>query len=164
MKKAKILIVAFAVILVAAITGVTYAYWDALSSSDDIEINVGEQTVLTLTLDSNTAGGKTLIPAGAMKGPSDVYSVDFTYNVVLSKTPANPAVLHVSVKEGSIKINNDDTYAGLVLITIDNPGSISDEAEFTVTIALDEPEDETAYAAVAGKAITFEIEVSASVD
>jgi hypothetical protein len=161
MTNKKLSILLIALVLMISVTGLTFAYWDKLSDSDDIDIALGESIVLSLEAGSNTADGKTLVPAGAMMGTNDTDNVVFNYTVNLSKTPAEAANLHVAVVPGSVKIGGSDVYASLVNIAINAPSTISTHADFTVTVTLTEPEDQTAYDAVAGKNVTFEIRVLA---
>lgn len=157
----KILVIAFVVVMLVSATSLSYAYWDSLAYSTDIDINLGENTVLTVTVDGNTAEGKTLVPEGVLMGANDVDSVSFNYTAALSKTPENPADFNIDIIEDSIKIGGDDTYGYLVNITIDAPELISDTASITITVTLSEPSDEVEYNAIAGKAITFDISIFA---
>jgi len=157
----KVTILLLALVLMIGVTGLTFAYWDKLSASDNIDVAIGESVVLSLEAGSNTADGKTLVPAGVMMGANDTDNVVFHYTVNLSKTPAQAADLTVTVVPGSVKIGGEATYATLVNIAINAPSTISTSAEVTVTVTLTEPADEAAYNAVAGKTITFDIAVSA---
>lgn len=157
----KIMVVVIAMIALVTATGMSFAYWDSLSAGTDIGINLGENTVLTVTVDGNTAGGKTLVPSGVMMGATDVDEVVFNYTAELSKTPANEASFTVEVVENSVKIGGDDTYASLVNIEITSPETISTTASISVKITLSEPSDEAAYNAVKGKEITFSLSIFA---
>lgn len=158
----KILLIGIVALMLTLVTGASFAYWDSLNASSDISLNLGEGTVLDLTVGSNTADGKTLVPTGVMMGANDVDSVTFNYTVELSKTPVNPAALTVAVVADSIKIDDNSAYASLVNVTINAPSTISTTADISIVITLTEPADEAAYAAVAGKAITLSIEVIAA--
>ena len=126
-----------------------------------LTFNLGENTVLSIVVDGNTADGKTLVPAGVKMGASDVDEVVFNYTAALSKTPTTPAAFTVEVVENSVKIGGDSTYASLVNIEITVPETISTTAAISVKVTLSEPEDQAAYNAVKGKAITFSLSIYA---
>ncbi len=157
----KIMVVAIALLALISATGLSFAYWDSLSTGTDIDVNLGENTVLSIVVDGNTADGKTLVPAGVKMGASDVDEVVFNYTAALSKTPTTPAAFTVEVVENSVKIGGDSTYASLVNIEITVPETISTTAAISVKVTLSEPEDQAAYNAVKGKAITFSLSIYA---
>lgn len=160
-KSMKILIVVMLVAVSALVTGVTYAYWDSLQTNDTIMLSVGEGAVISINLDSNTADGKTLVPVGAFIGENDVDSVSFTYTASLSKASAQAADFSVSVVEGSLKIGGIATHADLINVSIDVPETITDDAEFTITVTMNEPGSETVRDEVVNKVVTFDIFVKA---
>lgn len=160
-KSMKILIVVMLVAVSALVTGVTYAYWDSLQTNDTIKLSVGEGAVISINLDSNTADGKTLVPVGAFIGENDVDSVSFTYTASLSKASAQAADFSVSVVEGSLKIGGIATHADLINVSIEVPETITNDAEFTITVTMNKPGSETVRDEVVNKEVTFDIFVKA---
>jgi hypothetical protein len=156
-KSVTILIVVMLVVISALMTGVTYAYWNSLQTNETIELNLGEGTVISVNLDSNTADGKNLVPAGVLMGEDDVDSVSFTFTAALTKAAAQDANFSVSVVEGTLKVGGAVTHAGLINVSFEAPETITDDAEFTVTITMNEPKNPDEYNAIANKAVTFNI-------
>lgn len=160
----KALILVLIAILFAATVGGSYAYWDSLQSDGTIELTVGDGTTLSIEVSSANTDGKTLVPYGVIMGANDINAAVFTYDVALDKEAATPAMLTVSVVEGSVKIGGSSAYADLIKITIAADATISSEAAFTVTVEFDrEPDTQEAYEAVKNAVITFDIHVEAAV-
>lgn len=154
-------IAAFVVMMFALATtvGVTYAWWDMLQAerteTDVIDLGTGGTISIDATVNSGT--GKTLVPSGVTMGPNDVTSITLTYTIGLDKQYTNPLAL--SATATNILIDGSATYASLVSIAISGDTTINGDADATVelTITLGMPADQTAYNAVAGKAITFTV-------
>ena len=166
-RKSKKLLLLFVTLLAIGGTMSGYAYWDTLTKTDtDNTVTIGVGVDLVLTDVSNT-GAFTLIPAGAVQGPTDVYSYVYVYNVVLSKEVTDSVLsgeLNLSVVASSIEIGGATTHAGLIGIAIDNDLVIDEETEVvvTVTVTLTEPGDVDAYNAIINEAITFDLTFSAT--
>jgi hypothetical protein len=84
------------VFLLIAVTGLSFAYWDTLMDTKSNTVVIGEGATVTATENVNSETYQ-LVPNGVMMGSGDVTSRTFTYNVVMSKVPANPYNLEVDV-------------------------------------------------------------------
>lgn len=160
----RLLIFTLIALMIVGTIGGSYAYWDSLQDNDAIALAVGEGTVLSIEVSSKNTDGKTLVPYGVLMNSNDINAATFNYDIELTKVAAVPATLSVTVVANSVKIGGSDTYADLVKITITADNTITETAQFTVTVEFDrEPDDAEAYNAVKNATITFDILVEAAV-
>ena len=163
LKKTSLPLIFAAIILVVFITVTTYSYWDNLTNSDsDKTINLGFGIDLVIEkIELLPSDGKTLIPRGAQKGINDVDEIILEYKVKLSKEALSDLFLDINAK--NIKIDNSIEYSYLVDIEIikSQLHVNNDTVDVTVIISLIDPEDESVYQAIAGKAVNFELHFAA---
>lgn len=165
MKKILALVVLFVVLAGSTYAG--YAYWDSLQVVDDTStITIGEGQFISKTVNVTTATeGKTLVPAGVVKGDNDIYSAVITTTVSLSKAAATDLTLNAVVS--NIKIGTETTNAGLVKVVltylaVDQLINKGKSVAVTATVTLTEPTTQAIYEAITGKAITFTITFTAA--
>jgi len=162
MKRRNLLSIALLLLLVA-VTTLTFAYWDQLTANDDkdIEIGEGQTIVVNGVVDSELK----LIPTTAVLDPlTDVYEITVTYTITLNKVNASDKV---KVTLTSLTVDEDTEHAGLVNVLFGEEEVVEDEfVELTaaqpltlvVTFTLNEPANEEDYNAVANKEIAYSIE------
>lgn len=170
-KKRLVLLLVLALVLLAGAAGGGYAYWAgsvAAPTSVDkngqtINIGTAKGVITTLTVGDPAATTNVLVPAGQAVNSNESNAVDsitLTFVVAWTQTLANGTAGTLAVTPDNVKINGAATHASLVNISIAGAGEISiggPTVNVEVTITLTEPADATVYAAVASKAITFDL-------
>lgn len=160
----KLLSIVAVSVLGLGLIGGAFAYWDSLQvTNSESTITVGEGQSITETIDLSAVTGKTLVPATAVLGADDVASAEFTYTVTAAKQTS--ADLTLTAVYSNVLIGGDGTYASLVHVSISYDAqtlNADDDVIVTITVTLDEPADSTAYAAVAGQDITFDMTFTAA--
>ena len=138
-----------------------FAWWDSLETTEnDVTIGVGEGVTISVDLHTQTDGN--LVPDGVIMKTEDITSSAITFNVTLDRTDLEEE-LELLAEVNNIEIGGSDAYALLVNASVDNPGTIqNDSVVVTVTVTLDEPEDQTAYDAIKNSDITFDVTFTAS--
>ncbi|MCK9471403.1 MAG: hypothetical protein WC006_06070 [Bacilli bacterium] len=150
------------VLLLVAVTALTFAYWDQLTGSSNGEITLGEGQ--TVTVSGSAISTKKLIPTSAVLGEGDTREIEVTYTVTLKKFNSGDSVKATLT---ALTINGAETHSGLVNVFLDgvevaknefvsvNPNS--DTVVFVVKFTLDEPGDQTAYDAIKAQKIDYTI-------
>lgn len=157
----KIGLIVLLVMLMLGLTYTSFAFWDQLTKTDNITVNIGEGKEITLAVEVDTTDG-VLIPNGKVLGTNEVYSVTKEFTVTLDNETQND--LNLSVDASDINIGGDETYEDLVIISIDlSTPTIQKGAPVTVTVTiqLEEPSDSTSYGAIYGKTIAFTLKFAA---
>ena len=134
------------VLLLVAITSLTFAYWDQLTGSKDGTVNIGEGKRVTITETLPVDADETLVPNGVVKGTNDVYSITVKYNVAVTEL-VNGYHLDVTVATGNE-----------LLVATPTIGAFNNEvAEVVIVFTLDMPANETEYNAVANQALSYTV-------
>ena len=156
----KIGVLVLFLVLIGGTAG-AFAWWDSLETTEnDVTIGVGEGVTISVDLDAQTSGS--LVPDGVIMKTGDITSSAITFNVTLDPTDLEEE-LDLQAEVNNIEIGESDTYASLVNASVDNPGTIqNDLVVVTVTVTLDEPEDQTEYDAIKNSDITFDVTFTAS--
>ncbi len=138
-----------------------FAWWDSLETTENnVTIGVGEGVTISVDFDTQTDGN--LVPDGVIMKTEDITSSAITFNVILDRTDLEEE-LDLLAEVNNIEIGESVTYASLVNVSVDNPGTIqNDSVVVTVTVTLDEPEDQTEYDAIKNSDITFDVTFTAS--
>ena len=140
-KKLKISIIISLVILMLGLTYTSFAFWDQLTKSDDITVNIGEGKKIDVSFVMAPEEGKTLIPVGAVLGPDDVSEVNVKIKVVLDNEVVNP--LKLEVTKTQVLIDGVTTHAGLINVIISKDKEFiqlkNDDVIVDVVITLTEP-------------------------
>jgi len=142
------------IIMLIAITGLTYAYWDGLSNDAGSTIEIGVGSKITVEEKVYSEDGN-LIPVGAILGTNEIEQVVKEYDVVLSKTSKEPLYLNVTVS--NIQIGNKE-YDGLVNVDVDYNPTISAQEKVILTITMNNLNID--YSDIYGKEITYSVEFS----
>lgn len=142
------------IIMLIAITGLTYAYWDGLSNDAGSTIEIGVGSKITVEEKVYSEDGN-LIPVGAILGTNEIEQVVKEYDVVLSKTSKEPLYLNVTVS--NIQIGNKE-YDGLVNVDVDYNPTISAQEKVILTITMNNLNID--YSNIYGKEITYSVEFS----
>ena len=160
-KKLLLSIISIMLVLFTSI-GVTYAYWDYLSTNQSEVVIVGEGTNIVLEVEAVAPVGKTLVPENVVLGLNDVDNVVLTYNVKLDKELTEN--LNLSVLATDILIGGESTYSYLVNIDIVMANNLLNNSNVlvTVTVTLTEPETYEIYEIIKNGEITFDLMFSAS--
>lgn len=163
----KIGLIVLLVMLMLGLTYTSFAFWDQLTKTDDITVNIGEGKEISIDVTVNdNSGTDKLIPVGTVKGPNEVYQLTVEFEVTLDNQ--TQSALNLSVNYSDVLIDGTDTYSNLVDITITPTSTIQygTPVTGTATITLTEPNDdaagETAYSAISGKPITFTLTFKAT--
>lgn len=158
------------VLLLVAVTSLTFAYWDQLTGEGTGSIDLGEGKTVTVSQEITAGEGKTLIPADALQGANDVTEIKYTYNVnidqALDPNALDDYELVVNLTEltdttGLINVNIEGTP--LTNAGINTPVKLAVDSTNTVVviITLTEPTGTTAeddYATLTnGTPITFKL-------
>ena len=149
----------FALLLVVFLFGgstIAFAVWDQLeTTSDVVEISVGEGVVISVTLDDETEGN--LIPEDAVLKEDDVKEVKLEFVVELDQDDLEET-LNLKAIVQNLKIDDSDTNADLVNVDVPEDLTIkNDEVEITLTVTLEMPEDSDQYEAIKNQNITFDV-------
>lgn len=150
------------IFVLALVTVFSYAYWDSLQESDDIDdITIGEG--VTLSIDKVVDSEGTLVPEEAVLKPGDVTEVVYTYTVSLDKEISEPLNLVVECTNKAIDNNEDLGDFFNVTITPDLPTTIQNSSvEVTVKVTLNAPTTPGEYDQIKGKQLSFTLNFTAS--
>jgi len=169
--KSKALVVLLMISMIS-VTG-TFAYWAAGLTVDNtpeanvtVDVGTAEGVVSTITLSEVSDG--ILVPAGrAITG--QVESVTVTIPVTWTELVGSNGQFNntfdgnvgtITAVVSNIQIGGATTYSGLVVVTPTTPGTVLLDGTATdviFTVTLTEPANVTAYTAIAGTDITFDI-------
>lgn len=109
-------IIAFLLVGLIFTTSSAYAYWQSVTTTEDIEIVTIGQPIEIYVTDINEETDLSLVPSGYALAVGDVEVIELTYEVGVSRELLNTVNLHVFAKD--VLINDDDTYSHLVDINI----------------------------------------------
>lgn len=179
MKQRK-LVIGLLVMLAVAVSGFTFAFWaSGVSGANNtatgtINIGTGNQVSTAVTVGDANGGSALLVPTGHDVDTNEVDYVVLQFTVAWDSTgqDANGSIGTLGFVDSNIQIGGTTTgYENLVNIsyqiggsvtgsTLNGDGSTSitadgDDVVVYVLVTLTEPANQTAYNAVAGKAITF---------
>ena len=160
MKKLRIKVISSFLVVVFALVltmGVTYAWWNMLTSTqnEQVELGAGDEIIVT----ENTSGTGKLIPDTQTPTGDEVTEVVFVYDVSVNEEAEEAGVTNLAVVAENILIDGDGTYSYLVNIDV-TPSSTTlttTSTQVTVTVTLQEPANETEYDAIVNKIITFDV-------
>lgn len=132
------------VLLLIAVTGLTFAYWDRLTETKDNTIAVGQGKAIEVEVAVEATGGQ-LIPKGNVLGVGEVDEVVYKYNVRLDQEVQYPLNLFVDVTD--VKIGGSLENGALVDFEIfQNSETINNtDVLVTVIVTLNDPDDEPDY-------------------
>lgn len=135
------------VLLLVAVTALTFAYWDQLTQEDNISINVGQGKRVTITETLQVDEDERLVPVGVVMGTNDVDSITVKYNV------------HITEFVDGYDLDITVTPIHDLLVPVVTLGEFDEnnEAEVTITFTLEMPNNEAEYNAVANKTLTYTV-------
>jgi predicted ribosomally synthesized peptide with SipW-like signal peptide len=161
--KRKNLIIGALIMLAMLVSGFTYAYWAAsVTGNNDtatgtVQIGVGETYTTTVTVGDQTGG--ILVPSGYADDSGETESVELTFPVSWDGDAAIDGMTgSLVVTIGDVLVGGVENPYGLINVAFTANYSIianGSDVEVLVTITMNEPADQTEYAAVANKNITF---------
>lgn len=148
------------IFVLALVTVFSYAYWDSLQESDDIDdITIGEGVTLSINKVVDLEG--TLVPEEAVLKEGDVTEVVYKYTVSLDKEISEELNLVVECTNKAIDNNEDLGDFFNVTITPDSTTIQNSSVEVTVKVTLNAP-TEAEYDQIAGKQLSFTLNFTAS--
>lgn len=140
-KNFKIGLMVLLVVLMIGLTYTSFAFWDQLTKTDDITVNIGEGKEISVSFISEPEPGKSLIPVTAVPGPNDVTEMNAEIKVVLNSEVSTQ--LKLKVIKTQVLIGGDSTHAGLINVDIELEKEFiqhkNEEVKVYVTITLNEP-------------------------
>ena len=156
--KRKSLVIGLLVLALLLITSVSYAIWDTLTVDENITIPVGTPVVVEVELNPGETTGN-LIPSGAIQGEGDVYEYVYTYNVVVTKLPAEDTLgLTVTAEALFGETNVDDAFNVAISYSPSQTLDTTTPVVVTVTITLKtDAAATTLYSTLQGKNVTIQL-------
>ena len=149
------------IFVLALVTVFSYAYWDSLQESDDIDdITIGEGVTLSINKVVDLKG--TLVPEEAVLKEGDVTEVVYKYTVSLDKKISEPLNLVVECTNKAIGNNTDLGDFFNVTITPNSTTIQNSSVEVTVKVTLNAPETPAEYDQIASKQLSFTLNFTAS--
>ena len=152
------------IFVLALVTVFSYAYWDSLQESDDIDdITIGEGVTLSINKEVDLEG--TLVPEEAVLKEGDVTEVVYKYTVSLDKDDKEILEpLNLVVECTNKAIDNSEALGNFfnVTITPDSTTIQNSSVEVTVKVTLNAPETKAEYDQIAGKQLSFTLNFTAS--
>lgn len=149
------------IFVLALVTVFSYAYWDSLQESDDIDdITIGEGVTLSINKEVDLEG--TLVPEEAVLKEGDVTEVVYKYTVSLDKEILE--ALNLVVECTNKAIDNNEALGDFFNVTI-TPNSTTiqnSSVEVTVKVTLNAPTTKDEYDQIAGKQLSFTLNFTAS--
>lgn len=140
-KNLKIGLIIFLVILMLGITFTSFAFWDQLTKSDDITVNIGAGKEISISFIAEPEEGKTLIPLSSVPGPNDVTEMLSEIKVILNSDVTTP--LKLDVTKTQVLIGEQTNQNGLINVGIELEKDYiqykNEEVIVFVTITLNEP-------------------------
>lgn len=149
------------IFVLALVTVFSYAYWDSLQESDDIDdITIGEGVTLSINKVVYLEG--TLVPEEAVLKEGDVTEVVYKYTVSLDKEILE--ALNLVVECTNKAIDNNEALGDFfnVTITPDSTTIQNSSVEVTVKVTLNAPATKAEYDQIAGKQLSFTLNFTAS--
>lgn len=149
------------IFVLALVTVFSYAYWDSLEKSDDIDdITIGEG--VTLSFNKVVVLEGTLVPEEAVLKEGDVTEVVYKYTVSLDKEILE--ALNLVVECTNKAIDNNEALGDFfnVTITPDSTTIQNSSVEVTVKVTLNAPATKAEYDQIAGKPLSFTLNFTAS--
>lgn len=149
------------IFVLALVTVFSYAYWDSLQESDDIDdITIGEGVTLSINKVVDLEG--TLVPEEAVLKEGDVTEVVYKYTVSLDKEILE--ALNLVVECTNKAIDNKEALGDFfnVTITPDSTTIQNSSVEVTVKVTLNAPATKAEYDQIAGKQLSFTLNFTAS--
>lgn len=149
------------IFVLALVTVFSYAYWDSLQESDDIDdITIGEGVTLSINKEVDLEG--TLVPEEAVLKEGDVTEVVYKYTVSLDKEILE--ALNLVVECTNKAIDNNEALGDFfnVTITPDSTTIQNSSVEVTVKVTLNAPATKAEYDQIAGKQLSFTLNFTAS--
>lgn len=160
------LVIGLLMMLAVVVSGFTYAIWANIDLSNnqlDNTVTIGTGRTATVGVTSATTGG-VLVPSGQVINSVQANAVDsyvFTFQVTWNDDAEAALTGTLNVDVTNILVDGGaDTYSLVSVVpSITSQAGVvrGSTTEVTVTVTLGLPGDATEYAAVAGKAITFDV-------
>jgi hypothetical protein len=152
------------IFVLALVTVFSYAYWDSLQESGDIDdITIGEG--VTLSINKVVVLEGTLVPEEAVLKEGDVTEVVYKYTVSLDKDDKEILEpLNLVVECTNKAIDNNEALGDFfnVTITPDSTTIQNSSVEVTVKVTLNAPTTKAEYDQIAGKPLSFTLNFTAS--
>lgn len=149
------------IFVLALVTVFSYAYWDSLQESDDIDdITIGEG--VTLSINKVVVVEGTLVPEEAVLKEGDVTEVVYKYTVSLDKDILEPLNLVVECTNKAIDNKEDLGHLFNVDITRKSTTIKNSPVEITVKVTLNAPTTPDEYDQIKGKQLSFTLNFTAS--
>ncbi|MGB3997489.1 MAG: hypothetical protein WBL36_03420 [Bacilli bacterium] len=149
------------IFVLALVTVFSYAYWDSLQESDDIDdITIGEGVTLSINKEVDLEG--TLVPEEAVLKEGDVTEVVYKYTVSLDKEILE--ALNLVVECTNKAIDNNEALGDFfnVTITPDSTTIQNSSVEVTVKVTLNAPTTPGEYDQIKGQQLSFTLNFTAS--
>lgn len=151
------------IFVLALVTVFSYAYWDSLQESGDIDdITIGEGVTLSINKVVYLEG--TLVPEEAVLKAGDVTEVVYKYTVSLDKEILEEEELNLVVECTNKAIDDNEDLGDFFNVTI-TPNSTTiqnSSVEITVKVTLNAPATKAEYDQIAGKQLSFTLNFTAS--
>lgn len=151
------------IFVLALVTVFSYAYWDSLEKSDDIDdITIGEG--VTLSINNVVVLEGTLVPEEAVLKPGDVTEVVYEYTVSLDKVISEEEELNLVVECTNKAIDNNDALGDFFNVDITPKSTTIQNSPvvITVKVTLSGPIPKDKYDQIAGKQLSFTLNFTAS--
>ena len=151
------------IFVLALVTVFSYAYWDSLEKSDDIDdITIGEG--VTLSFNKVVVLEGTLVPEEAVLKPGDVTEVVYEYTVSLDKVISEEEELNLVVECTNKAIDNNDALGDFFNVDITPKSTTIQNSPvvITVKVTLSGPIPKDKYDQIAGKQLSFTLNFTAS--
>lgn len=141
-------------LIMLSLTFGAYAIWNELTKTDDVIVPIGEETILTVDLATQT--NKQLVPTGKVVWTATQTDlVVITYNIQLTGYVGSGNLI-LSANTSNILIDGSATYAGLVVVNTPVVTTVNGtQSTVTIHVSLINPSSLIEYNAIAGKNITF---------
>ena len=131
------------VLLLVAITSLTFAYWDQLTDTKDGGIDIGQGKSITI-ISETVPTTKKLIPSGALKASDETYLIEVTYEVSIPEFNSN--------FEFQVEANTNETLLVVDVEFVQFSETVKTQT-VTLKFTLTEPTDQAAYDALQTKAL-----------
>lgn len=166
----KKLIIGLLVMLALVTSGFTYAYWYTVTGSNadttgEVTVGTGKSFTTSVTVGSET--GSSLVPSGMAAYSNEVDATDsleLTFQVSwdeVSTSALTSETGSIAVTVTNVQLDSSTTLAATyVTVTPGTAPSVTVNGaavDVIITVTLGTPADATAYALIAGKTITFDV-------
>lgn len=135
------------VLLLVAVTSLTFAYWDQLTADKDGEITLGVGK--TITIENNQLPEGNLVPHGSVTVNGDVNEIVVKYNVTASH--------YLSENTFTVEVTTNDPLLEAEVDTYGQFESGDLAKEITIRFTLTAPTDKAAYDALQEKELTYTV-------